>query len=252
MDAYCYHDSLAELYLRSEDFQSAREQWTLGELSAKSAGNEKYVKKCAAAITRAQEAERIFSQTVRDLQKSLASTCSPKAKAALLLQLLRKYLHAGEEDKAQEIYEQTCVLTESHHLHQEYIDLMLLVADCGWDEGNGSRLNAIKGYAMAIIKAISVDSVTCGRVWAHIILRLTDRKHSPSGKEMERLIGEFQASLSSQTPPKKAIEDLLISPFRIVGKLLPYVGNPLLLARQQQALGDDFKEKTLLSSLEDD
>jgi hypothetical protein len=107
------------------------------------------------------------------------------------------------------------------------VDIHIIVSDFAWQEGDReSRVNALKGYLFAGVYALSHQAIEyVSKTQSHIVLRLTSEKLAPTLNDFESMLAEAMNCLPPGIRSTQAIMRIMLWPFKVIRKVLPFVGD---------------------------
>ena len=107
-----------------------------------------------------------------------------------------------------------------------FVDIHIHVADHEWQGDQGSKINAIKAYLVAVVQALSKQNLTpIPKVFGHIVLQLTNTHHAPSEPEFDLLLEIVRSELPGSPTEIGRHLNSSFWPFETARRLLPLVGD---------------------------
>lgn len=199
-DKYLFHYTLGEIYQEIGDNASAERHLNASRSSAEAAGDSDYVAICCSRLAEIHEARKNFRLSERDLRVALLREPDPELRAILLIQLLRVQLVARSPRRAEKTFAEARDIAVRNNLHVVYLEIHLMISDHYWRGSRASKLNAMKGYAVALLKSVEAGAEAYGDVFGHILLYLIKPQVAPSHALLLSLIGELEAWLLKEVP----------------------------------------------------
>lgn len=229
-DAYLFHYTLAETYHEMKDFESAEIHWRLGCSSAEAAGDRDYVAMCASRLAEVLETRHQFRASERELRVALRNESEPMGKALLLIQMLRMQLANGHDKGAEKTFGEARDIADKNRLHTVTVDIHVMVGDYYWLRSRRNRLNALKAYIVGILGAVQIDLDAYGELVVHIITFLTAAKAAPLPREFTLLSRSLEKWVAKNIPSDPSGRSLVMWPIALLGRVLPFAGDPQKLA----------------------
>jgi len=225
--SYINYEVMADLCLKCGDVCRARTNWELGKAAALASGNHDHVAICAARLAELFEEEHKFDLAAIELETAIKHEHDSKGQAMLLIQLLRVQLQAGDSKKAAQTFNAARTLADAHGLVSAMVDIHIIASDFAWKEGNReSRVNALIGYLAAIVYGVlhqASDYVS--NAGYHIVGRLTRESLAVALNDFESMFEEARKCLPAKLLSAQTIMPLVLWPFEVVRKVLPFVGD---------------------------
>jgi tetratricopeptide (TPR) repeat protein len=226
MDAHVCHEVIADLYLENGNVEAAKKHWELGKVFAQAVGNTDYVAICSASLAEVYESEKQFDAAERELETAIANEPDPELRARLLIDLLRVELSAGNDAKAEAVFNEARQIADENGLTDVIVDIHIHVADHEWQGDQGSKINAIKAYLVAVVQALSKQNLApIPKVFRHIVLQLTNPHHAPSEPEFDLLLEIVRSELPAPTNRNRKALEFVLWPIETARRLLPLVGD---------------------------
>lgn len=236
VDAYHYFGTLADLYESTGRMQEAATTWNAAKVRAEAVGNREYASYCAAQEARSLANVGRTRLSQRALLGALRTERDPARRTNLLIQRL-ELLMAGKSPKhAQATFDEVLRLCTEHHLHEQKVELYLLLGDHDLSRTYDEKLNAYKAYTMAMMSTLEGHMAGFGEVASHILLRIASPDSPVKEDEVVRLRDDLKKYLAAKAPNANGAVRLLLWPFGLAAQLFPFRKQPHRFAAAVQRL----------------
>ena len=226
MDAHVCHEILADLYLEDGNSEAAKKHWELGKAFAQSVGNTAYVAICAANLAEVYQSEKQYGAAERELEIAIAHEPDPELRARLLTDLLRVELSAGNDTKAEAVFNEARQIADENGLTDIIVDIHMHVADHEWQGDQSSKSSSVKAYLVAVVQTLSKkDLAPIPKVFGHVVLQLTNPHHVPSESDFDLLLEIVRGELPAPTKKNQKALQFILWPFETARRLLPFEGD---------------------------
>jgi len=246
LDAHLYHFTLGQLHQNLGNLDAAVKQFTTGRELAQTLGDVASVADCSAHLAGVYEAQDQVGLSLSEMRNALGYAHEPEQQAELLIQLLRIQLAAGDDKASEGTFEKARSLADEHGLHHDYVDLHMTLAEHEWKGDRASKLNAMKAWAVAILRALEVDvseprpdtgdSSFCGEIAGHVARTLTTPQLAAMERQFDSLMAEVEDWLANEVGNSQWLVRSATWPFKMARRLLPYIESPQRLADEVDRL----------------
>jgi len=225
-DGYLYFGTLAELYIDCGQVENAATAWRDAKAQAMEVGNTQYASHSSSQEAKLRVQLGRAKLSANALREALEKENDPVRRANLLIPLFGLLLTKRSKKLAKSIFEEAHRICNQHKLHDLQVELCLMIGDHNLKGNYKMKLNAMKGYAFAMLSASQSGISKVGAVSSHIVFTMASPNSTVKESEVAPLIDDLRSYLTSAQPHSQRTINFLLWPFFLVRKLFPYRNRP--------------------------
>jgi tetratricopeptide (TPR) repeat protein len=238
IDSHHYFGTLAQLHEDVGELKLSLGAWETAQQRAERFGDHDFALDCISH--RAQLLAKLgqASLSAARIKEAIKAEGDPARRAKLLIRSLQIRLETDPDSATQEMFDETLAFCDAHHLIGEKVALYLLVADHDLSGNYQKKLNAMKGYALAMINAFDGNGSMegFGEVGSHVLMKVASAGSPVRPEELPRLAADLEAYIRSQTEDADLVVGLALYPLKMAEQLAPYRNSPKAFVKQLEAL----------------
>jgi tetratricopeptide (TPR) repeat protein len=221
-DAHEYLAHLGEIAAEASEHAVAKDAYVRARRYAIAVGAVPEAAAASIALSDLFVQEEDYARADEVLKDALTGEPPPEQQAALLTRRLGVLLKSGKAQQAGKVFARLQSLTKQAGLHEEAVDVHMLLGDHEWDRGK-SHIEALKAYTAALMPAAELGVDVMVRTGMHTIQRLLSIDSEQRLGEIDRIERALVAWLKQEVGAKRLADAVTVAlwPLRVARRVTP-------------------------------